>query len=391
MLKKISPVILLLLSILIFQPACKQRNLEQKNKDLFEAVRSGNTTEIVRLLKSGANVNTKDNHGFTALHIASGRGDLATIELLINKGANVSAQNDGGDTPLHDACMNGKIEAVKLLIEKGADINAKNKSGQNPIYPTAESGNFALVKLLVSKGSQIPTTGYTPLHSAVEGLPLSQQFEAQRKEMVEYFLSQGVDVNTKGNSQYGTDATILHSAAVRADKEIIELLIKKGAQVETKIKGGKTPLFNSAMGGNIGAAEVLLANGANVNARDDSNDTALHLAIRVNNMIHYTTTKSGFEVERLLVELLLANGADVNARNNRQYTPLFEAIDMGLSYKLSRMTPDLKNQYKAILQTLLENGADANIREKSGKNLLLERAKEEPEITELLIKYGAKQ
>jgi ankyrin repeat protein len=384
MLKKISLVLLLILSILILQPACKQRNLSQKDKDLFESVRSGNTTEIVRLLKAGANVNTKDNHGFTALHIASGRGDLATIELLINKGANVSAQNDGGDTPLHDACMNGKIEAAKLLIEKGADVNAKNKSGQNPIYPAAERGNLELVKLLVSKGSKLQTTGYTPLHSAMKGFRfyLSQQSQVQCKELIEYFLSQGVNINTKGNSQNGGDATILYLASMCGDKEIIEFLIGKGAEVDARIMGGTTPLFMAALGGNKEAAKVLIAYGAHVNARDDSNNTPLYLPLLMSS-ISPATMKGRLEV----IEILLANGADVNTRNKQQYAPLFYAI-IGLGPLQN--DPEYNATYKAIIEALLEKGADPNTKDGLGRTPL-KLAEREPEIKELLIKYGAKQ
>jgi ankyrin repeat protein len=103
-------------------------------------------------------------------------------------------------------------------------------------------------------------------------------------------------------------------------------ILKQGAYVNAKAKGGRTPLFNAAMGRNIGAAEALLANGANAKAHDDYNDTPLHCATKANNMIVYFTTKNSFEVEKLLVELLLDNGADVNARDNRQHTPLFDAI-----------------------------------------------------------------
>jgi ankyrin repeat protein len=385
MLKIMVPYILVLLQL---SGAQTGSNMTQKDKDLLEAVRSGNTTEIVRLLKDGANVNAKDIHSVTPLHIASARGDCNTMELLIKNGAQVGTKDDSNDTSLHDAAMNGKIEAAKLLIEKGADVNSKNIIGKTPIYSAAESGNLNLVKFLANKGAKIPTTGFTPLHSAVEGYYHSQKVEAQFKEMIDYFLSQGVDINAKGNSGYsGADVTVLHSAAVNADKEIIELLIEKGAQVDARAKTGRTPLFIAAMAGNKGAAEALLTKGANVNARDDSNDTPLHSAVMENNLVRPAgSTKARIE----FVELLLANGADVNARDNRQYTPLHNAVGWGWFKQVFTNASEYKVAYKAIIQALLEKGADPNIKDRSGRTPLT-LAEGEPEIIELLIKYGAKK
>jgi ankyrin repeat protein len=386
MLKKIILNTSVLFLLLSSQTGCKKANMSQRDKDLLEAVRSGNTTAIIQLLKDGANVNAKDIHEVMPIHIASARGDCNTIELLIKNGAKLTARNNSNDTPLHYAAMSGKIEAAKLLIKKGANVNAKNKMGQNPIYPAAESGNLELVKFLVSKGAKIPIIGYTPLHSAVHGYFLYDNFKHQRKEMIEYFLSHGVDINVKGNSQYGADATILHIAAARADKEVVELLIKKGAQVDTRTKDGTTPLFNAAVGGCKGNAEVLLANGADVNAKNNRNETPLHVAVMEFSIASFSTMQDRIE----LVKLLIDRGADVNARDNRQYTPLHNAVAWGWFKQSPPDHPECKATYKAIIQALLEKGADPNIKDSSGRTALT-LAEGEPEIIELLLKYGAKK
>ena len=191
---------LVCLILLSLQIGCKEADQPQQNKDLLEAVRSGNTTAITQLLKEGADVNTKGIHNVTPLHLASIHGDCNAIKLLIKNGAKLTAKNGSNKTPLYYAAMNGHLEAAKLLIEKGANVNAKNTMGESAIYPAAESGNLELVKFLVSKGAKIPTTGYTPLHATVRSLHISQKFEDKCKSMVEYFLSQGVDINAKGDT-----------------------------------------------------------------------------------------------------------------------------------------------------------------------------------------------
>jgi ankyrin repeat protein len=371
-----------LLLCLIILVSCNKQDTPQKDKDLMEAIRTGDLTEITRLLKAGANIHTKDQHGNTPLHIAALAGNISKIELLIKNGSRINATDDNGETPLHEAAMNGHIKVAELLISKGANVNAKNKQGKTPIFPAAQSGNLDLVKFLVSKGATIQTTGYTPLHDALDNSFLQLQPDNNLAEMVEYFLSKGVDVNAKDDYMI----TPLYLAARCVNSEIINLLIKKGAQIDMRTKGGETPLFRAAMAGNKGAAEVLLNNGANVNNRNDANETPLHFALRSNNMVSFATMKDRFEV----VELLIANGADVNACDNRKYTPLFEAVDLGLFYKLPKMTPELKKHYKKLLQALLDKGADSNFQDRSGRTPI-KLAEGEPEIIELLIKYGAKQ
>ncbi len=386
--KKTTLFMMLFVFLCVSQISCREHELTQQEKDFFVLLSSGKSEEIARLIEAGTNIRIKDQHGNTPLHLVSLRGDCESIKLLLSKGAKINSTDNSGDTPLHEASMNGHLEAAKLLISKNANVNAKNKQGENPIFPAAESGNLELVKLLVSKGAKIPKTGYTPLHSATDGIFRSEQVTSQHRDMIEYFLSYGIDINTKGNSGYcGTDVTVLHSAARSCDEAIIELLIEKGAHVNARAKTGKTPLFIAAMAGNKGAAKALLANGANVNARDDANNTPLHFTVRENNM----ATFSSIEGRIGLIQLLLDHGADVNAQNNSQYTPFHNSVGWGW-FKQPLPIPEAakyKSSYKTIIQMLLEKGADPNVKDKSGRTPL-KLAEGESEIIELLIKYGAK-
>jgi ankyrin repeat protein len=382
MLKKTFPVIISCIFLIFGQTCCKKHELTLQEKNLFEQLISGNSAEIAHLIEAGANIQIKDHHGNTPLHIVASRGDCESIKLLINKRAKINSTNDNGDTPLHEAADNGRLEAAKLLIEKGANVNAKNKQNKTPIFPAAQSGNLDLVKLLVEKGAKIQTTGYTPLHDALINPSLRHKPENNLAEMIEYFLSKGVDVNAKDDNYM---ATPLYLAADDSDKEAINLFIEKGAIVDIRTKNGETPLCNAAVGGNFKSVGVLLDNGANVNARDKRDYTPLHYALLIRN-----TSKATMSDRLEVIKLLLAQGADINARDNNQYTPLFNAIQLGMFYQDMISSSD-KGIYLTILKTLLENGADPNIMKIAGRNLLLEQAEEEPEIIELLIKYGAKK
>ena len=104
--------------------------------------------------------------------------------------------------------------------------------------------------------------------------------------------------------------TPLHNATVLGHKEIGELLITKGADVNVKgNRTGSTPLHRAALGDRKEIAELLIAKGADVNANNDVGGTPLH----------------GAE-NKEIAELLIAAGADVNAKNDFGSTPLDWAV-----------------------------------------------------------------
>lgn len=172
-------------------------NLDQKTKNgrtaLHYAVLGGLTSErrtlVSFLLSNGADVNAKDNLGFTALHFAANfdpdwkdkeiRGIFewkkipktknpnaeAMIRLLIDKGADVNAQDNDGSTPLHAAVRSRSLVLTKLLLDHGADINIRedkarhrdddNRTGSTPLHCAVYEYSSGLVKLLLKRGADI--------------------------------------------------------------------------------------------------------------------------------------------------------------------------------------------------------------------------------------------
>ena len=99
--------------------------------------------------------------------------------------------------------------------------------------------------------------------------------------------------------------TPLHCAANGGHKEIIELLIAEGADVNAKVEGAGTPLHYAARWGHKEIGKLLIAAGADVNAKNKYGSTPLHSA----------DTKE-------IAELIIAAGADVNAKDKNGRTPL---------------------------------------------------------------------
>ena len=97
---------------------------QSPNPPLFDAVKKGDIEALRKHLYAGADVNTKDEDGYTLLTVAVAYGSKEIVELLIFNGVDVNAKNDGGSTPLNIATAQGHKETVELLIFNGVDVNA---------------------------------------------------------------------------------------------------------------------------------------------------------------------------------------------------------------------------------------------------------------------------
>ena len=87
------------------------------------------------LLDAGAAVDVGDiTDGQGPLLIAAGHGHLSIVKLLVRRGANVNQAMHDGDTALHFACQSGFVDVCEYLLDHGADIHAVGLRGTTPLY-----------------------------------------------------------------------------------------------------------------------------------------------------------------------------------------------------------------------------------------------------------------
>ena len=177
-------------------------------------------------------INAKNKDGETALMLASSEGHLEIVKLLIEKGADVNVKNEDGKTALTLASRYGHLEVVKYLVENGADVNSKENDGDTALYyaKTEEIKEVLRKAEEKSANSGKDTLNSKQLVNAV----LDGNFEK-----VQLLLKKGVDINSKDED----GDTALMIASSEGHLEIVKLLLlRKGADVNIKNNDGKTAL-----------------------------------------------------------------------------------------------------------------------------------------------------
>jgi ankyrin repeat protein len=210
---------------------------------IHEAAVEGNIEAVKQHLAGGVDVNVKeDRYGRTPLHYAAKAGHKEIVELLISKGADVNAKNEGGWTPLHYAAFSGCKEVAELLIAKGAEVNAKSgpPDGSTPLDWAIEKNHTETADLIRKHG------GEHSIYAARQG----------NIEAVKEYLDDGKDVNAK--NEYGW--THLNHAAEGGHKEIVELLIAAGADLNVE-RYGETPLDTAIFTRKTEIADLLRKHG----------------------------------------------------------------------------------------------------------------------------------
>lgn len=221
--------------LLLDQGAAPDVSASEKASPLCLAVVDGRTALVSALLEHGADPTFADGQGDTPMCLAAQNGRLAELQLMLDKGADPNATRPDGKFPLRQAALYGQRECAQLLLEAGADINKKREgTGNSPLFEAAKAGHLRVVELLLAQP--------------------------------------GCDIGIQTDD---TGATPLHIAAVKKQHDVVRYLVKQGADVNAKMKDGKTPLKWAAEHGNTETVELLRSLGGDGIARVEKGRRAL--------------------------------------------------------------------------------------------------------------------
>ncbi len=308
---------------------------------LLDAAKEGTKDTAELLLEKGAIVDAKDNSGCTPLIWAAIQGHREVAELLLAHGAEVNVGSSSGQTALQSAAMNGHKDVAELLLAHGAEVNAPDNCGITPLHWAAGNGHKDLVELLLGHGADVNAktkNGYTPLQSA-ELYHHDDVAELLRQHGGQESDRKIVKDAVPGMLAPPVEAAPLLAAARAGDTEKVKALLQSDPTLALGDvdKFATTPLIVAAANNHKDVVKLLLANRADVNAKDILGMTALIYA-------------AGSDYQDV-AELLLANKADPNLGDHSNLTPLFQAALMG---------------HKDMAELLLANGADVNSKGKEG-------------------------
>jgi hypothetical protein len=125
--------------------------LASLESDVANAAGAGDYYMVKYLTESGANLNVRDEEGYTPLVWAAQHGNTRVADYLIAHGANLNPLDKGGYTPLMWACQEGHFSTVALLLEKGANPWVRNWRGQTAMDLAAMYGRDDRIREVLAK------------------------------------------------------------------------------------------------------------------------------------------------------------------------------------------------------------------------------------------------
>ncbi|XP_066090412.1 ankyrin-2 isoform X36 [Saccopteryx bilineata] len=383
------------------------------NASFLRAARAGNLDKVVEYLKGGVDINTCNQNGLNALHLAAKEGHVGLVQELLGRGSAVDSATKKGNTALHIASLAGQAEVVKVLVKEGANINAQSQNGFTPLYMAAQENHIDVVKYLLENGANQSTAtedGFTPLavalqqgHNQAVAVLLENDTKGKVRLPALHIAARKDDTKSaalllqndhNADVQSKSGFTPLHIAAHYGNVNVATLLLNRGAAVDFTARNGITPLHVASKRGNTNMVKLLLDRGGQIDAKTRDGLTPLHCAAR-----------SGHDQA---VELLLERGAPLLARTKNGLSPLHMAAqgdhvdcvkpllqhkapvdDVTLDYLTALHVAAHCGHYR-VTKLLLDKRANPNARALNGFTPLhIACKKNRIKVMELLVKYGA--
>lgn len=360
-------------------------NIQARKAEQEKAKNKNNTSQNDQ---TNPNIDTRNKQQIASLINAVSKNDLKTVNALIAEKVDLNVADNRANFLLHYAATLADTKILKALLDAKAIIDVQNSSGKTPLFLAVSEQNIEAVKMLLSAGAD-------PEIGRFQSQPLLEAINQKNIELVKLLLPKIKDINVKSSKgENFLDAAIYHNDA----DELVELLLKAGANPSYINSYGETLLHQAVEKNNTKIVQLLLKHNIEINHQANDGDTALHEAVKDNN-------------EELIKMLLKAN-ADPYIKNKEGYTPwslgmtsnkigtvkLFLALKHDINapinednYTILYHTVSSPYQKPEITALLLKAGANPNIKDKRGYTPLIavsDTATDLP-ILKLLLEAGA--
>ncbi|CAG9862077.1 unnamed protein product [Phyllotreta striolata] len=289
---------------------------------------------------------------------ACAAGDKKEVLELLHKGADINTANVDGLTALHQACIDDNLDMVEFLVENRADVNRGDNEGWTPLHATASCGFLSIAKYLVEKGANVAAVnndGQLAIDIAecqkMEEL-LKEEIdargidcEAARNEEETLMLRDAKDwLATKSplvnSSQSKNGVTALHVACAKGYTEVIKILLQCGADIDAQDNEGWTALHAAAHWGHKEVCQILAENLADMETKNFVGQTALDLCD--SDMSPYMDElRKKQNKEDVFNRRMAKKRVDVNDRNLESETP----------NKVKKVDVKVENESKVIEDT----------------------------------------
>lgn len=221
------------------------------------------------LLFLGADINAKDQRGYSPIHYAALSENSDILEYIIRSGGDVNLKDANGDTPLINAVSSDQFDNVVILLKNGAELNYKNGKGFTPIMISTLKDNIKITEFLFEK------EGITP----EDRIKLVQfSMHNSNVDLLRFFLDKFNDVGFDKYVLLIVGKNTIEEKAI----EIIKFLFEKGVDVNLRGYDGMTVLMQSAKWNKNKVLEFLLQNKADPDIVDFSGKSAFEWA-EINN------------------------------------------------------------------------------------------------------------
>lgn len=244
----------------------------------------------------------------TLLHLAASVDNAKLAAALIAAGANIAAADREGRTPIYRAVANSSAKVLRCLLKAGACTTATDQYGTSPLHLAVQRSFVTGVKLLIAAKADVRARahdGTEPIHYLGAGTLID----------IHELLCADVAKDVLGDAQQDNQAQSHNRTALswrRAAYQCLQLLLENGANINATDQAGSNVLQRNIVFCDPLVTKKLIESGMLINHANQQGETALHILL--DGLLCDTTTRN--------LKMLLAHGAKVNLKDKNGLSPL---------------------------------------------------------------------